>query len=159
MTEVTDGRNPPVDPGAAMNVRLVIAAAFDEIRHLVARIVCQCKVEVCRRGVGQSMSRIFLSHSSTDNAHAIAMRDWLAQEGWDDVFLDLDADRGIVAGDRWERRLHEAANRCEAVIFLVSSAWLKSEWCLREFHLAEKLNKRIFSVVIGKLKKATCPRT
>lgn len=103
------------------------------------------------------MSRIFLSHSSTDNAHAIAMRDWLAQEGWDDVFLDLDADRGIVAGDRWERRLHEAANRCEAVIFLVSSAWLKSEWCLREFHLAEKLNKRIFSVVIGKLKKADLP--
>ena len=77
------------------------------------------------------MSSIFLSHSSKDNFEAIALRDWLASEGWKDVFLDLDPERGIAAGERWERALHEAANRCEAVIFLVSANWLASGWCLK----------------------------
>ncbi|MEQ1731907.1 MAG: toll/interleukin-1 receptor domain-containing protein, partial [Vicinamibacterales bacterium] len=66
------------------------------------------------------MSRIFISHSSANNAEAIALRDWLVSEGWSDLFLDLDPDRGIAAGERWERALNEAARRCEAVIFLIS---------------------------------------
>ena len=61
------------------------------------------------------MSRIFLSHSSKNNFEAIALRDWLAAQGWDDLFLDLDPERGIGAGERWERALNEAAMRCEAV--------------------------------------------
>ena len=94
------------------------------------------------------MSKIFLSHSSRDNFEAVALRDWLAREGWDEVFLDLDPDRGIAAGERWERKLHEAANRCEAVIFLVSANWLASSWCLREYTVARMLNKKLFAVVI-----------
>ena len=98
------------------------------------------------------MSRIFLSHSSTNNAEAVALRDWLADNGWkDEIFLDLDPRRGIAAGERWERKLHEAANRCEAVLFLVSKAWLGSGWCLKEFHLAHSLNKRLFGVLIENL--------
>ena len=31
------------------------------------------------------MSRIFISHSSSDNTRAIALRDWLVDEGWDDL--------------------------------------------------------------------------
>ena len=34
--------------------------------------------------------RIFLSHSSANNAEAVAIRKWLADEGWDDVYFDLD---------------------------------------------------------------------
>lgn len=94
------------------------------------------------------MARIFLSHSSQDNFEAIALRNWLAEEGWDDVFLDLDAERGISAGERWERKLHEAANRCEAVIFLVSGHWLESGWCTKEYTLARGLNKKLFAVLI-----------
>ena len=45
-----------------------------------------------------SVSRIFISHSSGDDFEAIALQAWLASEGWEDVFLDLDPDRGIVAG-------------------------------------------------------------
>src|ERR1700730_1964085 len=48
------------------------------------------------------VSQIFLSHSSTNNAQAVALRDWLKGEGWDDIFLDVDPERGIVAGERWE---------------------------------------------------------
>ncbi len=98
------------------------------------------------------MSRIFLSHSSTNNAEAVALRDWLASNGWkDEVFLDLDPQRGIAAGERWERALHEAANRCEAVLFLVSTAWLGSPWCRKESILAHRLNKRLFGVLIEDL--------
>src|ERR1700754_4062971 len=94
------------------------------------------------------VSRIFLSHSSVNNAEAVGLRDWLAEQGWDDVFLDLDPERGIAAGERWERALHEAASRCEAVLFLVSRAWLDSRWCQKELTLADKLNKRLFGVLI-----------
>jgi formylglycine-generating enzyme required for sulfatase activity len=94
------------------------------------------------------VSRIFISHSSTDNAAAIALRDWLVGEGWDDLFLDLDPERGIVAGERWERALNDAARRCEAVLFLISKAWLGSRWCTNELHLARRLNKRLFGILI-----------
>src|SRR5215831_5033400 len=97
---------------------------------------------------GLPVSRIFLSHSSTDNAQAIALRDWLVAEGWNDLFLDLDPERGIAAGERWERALNEAARRCEAVLFLTSKAWLASRWCMNELALARRLNKRLFGVLI-----------
>jgi hypothetical protein len=54
------------------------------------------------------MSRIFLSHSSANNAEAIAVRDWMRTQGWDDIFLDLDPERGLVAGDRWQAALRAA---------------------------------------------------
>jgi formylglycine-generating enzyme required for sulfatase activity len=103
------------------------------------------------------MSRIFLSHSSKNNFEAIAIRDWLAAQGWDDLFLDLDPERGIAAGERWERALNEAAMRCEAVLFLVSRAWLASSWCLQEHRLAAKLNKRMFGLLIDGLAVAELP--
>ena len=104
------------------------------------------------------MSLIFLSHSSTNNAEAVALRDWLADNGWkDEIFLDLDPQRGIAAGERWERKLHEAANRCEAVLFLVSKAWLASVWCRKELNLAHSLNKRLFGVLIEDLPVGALP--
>jgi hypothetical protein len=93
------------------------------------------------------VSRIFLSHSSTDNAHAIALRDWLVTEGWDDLFIDLDPERGIVAGEQWQRALNEAAGRCEAVLFVISKAWLASRCCKNELTLARRLNKQLFGVL------------
>jgi formylglycine-generating enzyme required for sulfatase activity len=94
------------------------------------------------------VSRIFLSHSSANNAEAVALCDWLKEEGWDDIFLDLDPERGIKAGEQWEEALRNAADRCEAVLLLVSKAWLSSEWCRDEFKLARHLRKRLFGVLI-----------
>ena len=103
------------------------------------------------------MSRIFVSHSSSNAAEAVCLRDWLAAEGWDDIFLDLDPEHGIAAGERWERALNDAVNRCEAVLFLVSRAWINSRWCQREFNLAHKLNKRLFGLLIEPLDHADLP--
>jgi hypothetical protein len=79
---------------------------------------------------------------------ALALAQWLAENGWSEVFLDLDPERGIAAGERWERALHAAAQRCEAVVFLVSQHWLASRWCGREFSLARGLNKKLFGVIV-----------
>ena len=86
------------------------------------------------------------------------VRDWLADNGWkDEIFLDLDPHRGIAAGEKWERALNNAANRCEAVLFMVSRAWLGSVWCRRELNLAQHLNKRLFGVLIEDLSVEELP--
>src|SRR5262245_36880391 len=103
-----------------------------------------------RQGV-RCVSRLFISHSSRNDDWAIALRDWLIREGWsgeNDIFLDLDPERGIVAGQRWARALEDAATRCEAVLFLVSEAWLGSKWCFDEYQLAKELNKKLFALLI-----------
>jgi hypothetical protein len=41
------------------------------------------------------MSRIFISHSSANNAAALALASWLEENGWGDYFLDIAADRTI----------------------------------------------------------------
>ena len=110
----------------------------------------------CGRGK-RRLSRIFLSHSSANDAEAVALHDWLKGEGWDDIFLDTDPDRGIAAGERWERALNKAASRCEAVLFLVSQAWLGSGWCQKEFSLAQRLNKRLFGILIEDIAVASLP--
>lgn len=94
------------------------------------------------------MSRIFISHSNRDNPRAIEVRGWLADNGWDDVFLDVDPTDGLAPGERWQNALKTAADRCEAVLFLISPNWLKSPWCLSEFLLAKQLGKRLFPVLI-----------
>lgn len=94
------------------------------------------------------MSHIFISHSSADNAEAIALRDWLISQGWSKLFLDLDPERGLKAGERWQGALKQAAEYCESVIFLISPAWAASKWCLAEFLFASNLNKQIFGVIV-----------
>jgi tetratricopeptide (TPR) repeat protein len=96
------------------------------------------------------LARLFISHSSKNDDWAIALKDWLVREGWsgpDDIFLDLDPDRGISAGQRWAHALEDAATRCEAVLFIVSNEWLGSKWCADEYQLANKLNKKLFALL------------
>jgi hypothetical protein len=59
------------------------------------------------------MGFLFISHSSTNNGEALALQQWLIEQGWGDLFLDLDPERGLVAGEGWERALHQAVNRCD----------------------------------------------
>lgn len=106
------------------------------------------------------MPRIFISHSSQNDDWAIALKDWLVREGWsspDDLFLDLDPDRGIAAGQRWENAFRDAATRCEAVLFLVSEQWISSKWCFDEYQLGHKLNKKLFALTIDNVQLDRLP--
>jgi hypothetical protein len=95
------------------------------------------------------MSKIFISHSSHNNDLAIHVRDWLAENGWVDIFLDLDPRRGIVAGERWKQALQKAAHRCEVVLALVSTEWLASQWCKSEIDAARMMGKKVIVALSG----------
>ncbi|MBG0802203.1 SUMF1/EgtB/PvdO family nonheme iron enzyme [Methylocystis sp. H4A] len=106
------------------------------------------------------MAKLFISHSSYNDEWAIALRDWLMAEGWsgpDDIFLDLDPERGIAGGQRWQQAFADAATRCEAVLFLVSAQWLASHWCHDEYQLANKYNKKLFALLIDDTPLETLP--
>ena len=93
------------------------------------------------------MSRVFLSHSSRDNRHAIALKRWLeqAEPGLaGEIYLDLDPQTGIRTGARWTEALWQANARCEAVICLLSSNWAASAECRAEYRQAEGMHKPIF---------------
>ena len=88
------------------------------------------------------MSRIFISYSSVERAEALAVQSWLENNGWEnDVFVDVDPEHGLTGGEAWRGALRDAAGRCEAIILLVSRAWLASKPCWNEFLLAEKYGK------------------
>jgi len=103
------------------------------------------------------MSRLFISHSSENNFETIAIQQWLAEQGWNEIFLDLDAKQGITVGEKWERKIHKAINSCNAILFCVSHDWIKSEWCRKEYELAIKLNKNIVIVLIDGIKRELIP--
>jgi WD40 repeat protein len=103
------------------------------------------------------LGKIFISHSSANNAEALAIHDWLAENGWGDVFLDLDPRRGLVAGDRWQAALKAAAEQCELILIVVSPEWARSKWCLAEFLLAKQMNKQILGVVVKQTPIADLP--
>lgn len=95
------------------------------------------------------MSRLFISYASVDRGEAVVLRDWLETKGWqDDIFLDVDPEHGISGGKKWREALRNAAERCEAVILLLSQPWLQSRVCWSEFQLAEKQHKPIIPIII-----------
>lgn len=95
------------------------------------------------------MSRVFISHSSSDSPAALALFAWLEQHiQAGDVFLDLHPDRGLVSGERWLEALRLAGERCRVVLAMVSPAWLASGFCLAEYSLARLLGRRVVVVLL-----------
>ena len=107
------------------------------------------RIFACQSEGDRDMGQIFISHSSRDNADAVAMRDWLAMQGWEEVFLDFDPSGGLAPGQRWRDELRKAGERCSAVVVLISHHWATSKWCLTEFLFAAQLGKEIFPVLIA----------
>jgi tetratricopeptide (TPR) repeat protein len=103
------------------------------------------------------MACLFISHSSLNNDKALVMRDWLADNGWTDVFLDLDPISGLAPGELWRQALAAAADRCEAVLLLITTQWIASSWCFNEFLLAKQLGKRIFPVIVANIDLKALP--
>ena len=93
------------------------------------------------------MARIFVSHSSLDQATAREIMDWLRSLGFDNAFLDIDERTGIRPGDKWEARLYEELAACSAVVLVVTPNWLASKWCFAEFVQARATGKAIFPII------------
>ncbi len=94
------------------------------------------------------MARIFISHSSRNNAEALALRDWLVSQGWNDLFLDIHPTDGLVAAERWQAALRVSIGRCKAVIFCLSPEWVDSPHCISEFNEAMHVGAAPIGVVV-----------
>ena len=92
------------------------------------------------------MSAIFISHSSKDKKLALNLHKKLLSKGYKSVFLDLDRDDGIVAGDKWEEDIYRELKSCQVLIALISENWLASGWCFAEATHAREKGKRILGL-------------
>ena len=97
------------------------------------------------------MSTIFISHSSKDNTIAKELERRLAEQHHPSVFLDLDPEKGIVAGQSWERTLYRKLRACRAVIVLCTDSYLTSQWCFAEIALARMEGKHILALQVDPL--------
>ncbi len=94
------------------------------------------------------MSRIFLSHRSSDEAFAERLRERLVESGFRSFFLDFHPEDGIPPGRDWEQEIYRQLRRCEAVIIVCSKASMTSKWCFAEATHAKALGKPLFPVMI-----------
>ena len=101
------------------------------------------------------MSTIFISHSSKDNDLAKEVERRLAYHHHHSVFLDLDPEKGIVAGQSWERTLYRKLRACRAVIALCTDHSLGSHWCFAEIALARMEGKPIIALLADPLGEHT----
>ncbi|MEL6865738.1 MAG: toll/interleukin-1 receptor domain-containing protein [Bacteroidota bacterium] len=101
------------------------------------------------------MSTLFISHSSRDNTLAKDLEERLEKKDHHSVFLDLDPEKGIVAGQSWERTLYRKLRSCRAVVALCTDHYLKSHWCFAEIALARMEGKHIFALLVDPLSKET----
>jgi WD40 repeat protein/energy-coupling factor transporter ATP-binding protein EcfA2 len=91
------------------------------------------------------MARVFISHASEDRECAGQLHRWLVAEGHE-VFLAQDLHDGILVGDDWEERLHERLRWADAVVCVVTSAAVNSQWCSGEIGIARSLGSRLLPV-------------
>ena len=91
------------------------------------------------------MARVFISHASEDLALAHELHRWLVEAGHQ-IFLDQDLRDGIAVGEEWEQRLHERLRWANAVVCVVTSAYLASQWCTAEVSIARSRGNRLLPV-------------
>jgi len=96
--------------------------------------------------VARPMALIFISHSNLDRSTAAQMRDWLATQGIDSVFLDFHSESGVYPGESWERRLYDEVSRCSAILLILTRNWLESKWCFAEYTQCRALGKLVLPV-------------
>ena len=94
------------------------------------------------------MAQLFVSHSSVDNDLALQLREYLGALGYESVFLDLDAQDGLVPGRAWRELLLANLDACDALLVITTPASNASKWCHAELALARWFRKPILSLII-----------
>jgi hypothetical protein len=84
------------------------------------------------------VARVFLSHASADLAAAGELGERLRADGHE-VFLDRDLGTGIQVGQEWKQRLYRELRLADAVVCLVTRAYVTSNWCAAEVGIADSL--------------------
>ncbi|HWM59994.1 MAG TPA: TIR domain-containing protein [Pseudonocardia sp.] len=92
------------------------------------------------------MARVFVSYSSRDGALADEVNGWLVEAGHE-TFRDRDLSDGIVVGDEWDERLHERLRWADALVCVVTSAYIESTWCTGEVAIARSRGCRLIPIM------------
>jgi WD40 repeat protein len=93
------------------------------------------------------VARVFVSHATADLAIAETVRDWLRGERHQ-VFLDRDLDAGLRVGQRWKSRLYAELRAADAVVCVLTAAYLDSPWCTAEVGIADALGSRLLPLQV-----------
>lgn len=85
--------------------------------------------------------RLFVSYARVDKPYCIQIIDTLdVHEVW--------YDQRLYAGQNWWREILRRLDWCEGFIYLLSPESVASEYCQREFRLAQSLGRHIFPVLV-----------
>jgi hypothetical protein len=77
--------------------------------------------------------KVFISHSIKDQKPTEEVQQWLVAEGYT-VFVDRDLRNGLEVGEDWQQRVNERLRWADAVVCVVTSAFLTS---VRSAHYAD----------------------
>ncbi|MGQ0777561.1 MAG: nSTAND1 domain-containing NTPase [Pseudonocardiales bacterium] len=94
------------------------------------------------------MARVFISYARDDLAQAREIYHWLGKAGHN-VFLDKDPHDGIAIGEPWRQRLRERLRWADAVVCVVTPAYLASTWCTAEVATAQERGSRLLPLRVG----------
>jgi WD40 repeat protein len=89
-----------------------------------------------------SVARVFISYASPNRHVADEVSSWLRAAGHE-PFLDDDLRDGISVGEDWEQRLYGELRRADAVVAVVTSSFVASNWCSAEVGIARALGCRL----------------
>ena len=117
-----------VGPGSTTKPLWDGETVVDRLR--VARIVH------CLRRLGVIVAHIFISYATPDRVIADEVSSWLRAAGHD-PFLDHDLRDGIGVGEDWKQRLYRELRQVDAVIGVVTSSFVASNWCSAELGIAD----------------------
>jgi WD40 repeat protein/type II secretory pathway predicted ATPase ExeA len=122
-----------------------IDAALDGWRAVRSGVVCEFGLSstvyetlVC----GVVVAHIFISYATPDRAIADEVSEWLRTAGHD-PFLAHDLRDGISVGEDWKQRLYRALREVDAVVGVVTSSFVASNWCSIEVGIADALGCRL----------------
>ncbi|HSZ30722.1 MAG TPA: TIR domain-containing protein, partial [Pseudonocardiaceae bacterium] len=91
------------------------------------------------------MARIFISYATPDRPVADEVVGWLRAAGHE-PFLDHDLRHGISVGEDWRQRLYRELREVDAVVGVVTSSFVASNWCSAEVGIADALGCRLMPV-------------
>jgi TIR domain len=83
-----------------------------------------------------------LLYATPDRAIADEVSSWLREAGHV-PFLDHELRDGISVGEDWEQRLYRELRQADAMIAVVTSSFVASNWCSAEVGIASALGSRL----------------
>jgi energy-coupling factor transporter ATP-binding protein EcfA2 len=92
------------------------------------------------------MIKVFVSYAGKDRERADELHQWLINKGHE-VFLAHDLRDGVVGGEQWRLRLYERLRWADAVVCVLTRAYVASTWCTAEVAIAQSRGSRLIPIL------------